>query len=204
MAHDENATRLPPIADSTNLQSSQQFLGSVMTPGITPTTALAQRTADDVFADLRRPLHLQPSQMRSQDEKGDRIAINPVEDTSVVDRSERDHEANLLLEDEDENEDKTNQLVPEVKRLSARKQRHNAIFDSFLLEASKKLKGEKISSAEDDAKQSIRWLIDQSEKQQIISSPRDYQIELFERAKEKNTIAVLDTGRSSIISAIFS
>jgi endoribonuclease Dicer len=28
----------------------------------------------------------------------------------------------------------------------------------------------------------------------IISSPREYQTELFERAKEKNIIAVLDTG----------
>lgn len=32
------------------------------------------------------------------------------------------------------------------------------------------------------------------DKQRIITSPRDYQIELFEKAKQQNTIAVLDTG----------
>lgn len=34
------------------------------------------------------------------------------------------------------------------------------------------------------------------EGRRIITSPRDYQIELFEKAKEQNTIAVLDTGTS--------
>ena len=29
----------------------------------------------------------------------------------------------------------------------------------------------------------------------IIHTPREYQIELFERAKQKNTIVVLDTGK---------
>jgi len=30
----------------------------------------------------------------------------------------------------------------------------------------------------------------------IISDPREYQVELFERAKNQNVIAVLDTGMS--------
>lgn len=33
-----------------------------------------------------------------------------------------------------------------------------------------------------------------SEAMKIIGTPRQYQIDLFERAKEKNTIVVLDTG----------
>ena len=32
----------------------------------------------------------------------------------------------------------------------------------------------------------------------IISDPREYQVELFERAKNQNVIAVLDTGMSPI------
>lgn len=37
-------------------------------------------------------------------------------------------------------------------------------------------------------------LVREFESVKIIESPRDYQIELFEKAKQKNTIAVLDTG----------
>lgn len=38
--------------------------------------------------------------------------------------------------------------------------------------------------------------------EKIIHSPREYQLELFERAKNQNTIAVLDTGKSTIASDI--
>ncbi|KAM3069604.1 Dicer-like protein 1 [Clarireedia jacksonii] len=183
--------------ESTNLLSSPGPVGSIMTPEITLNTALAPRTVDDVFADLRRPLHPQPSQIRVENGKGVRIATNSVEYSSGV------HEVNPLFEeDENEEEEPSNQPIPEVKLLSARKQKHNAIFDSFLFEATKNPKGEKSTSIKDDAKESTRWLIDQAENQQIISSPRDYQIELFERAKEKNIIAVLDTGSGKTLIAV--
>lgn len=41
---------------------------------------------------------------------------------------------------------------------------------------------------------SIRNLMSKQESTVIITDPRDYQIELFERAKKQNVIAVLDTG----------
>ena len=41
---------------------------------------------------------------------------------------------------------------------------------------------------------SIRSLMRKQESKVIIGDPREYQMELFERAKQQNIIAVLDTG----------
>jgi hypothetical protein len=52
----------------------------------------------------------------------------------------------------------------------------------------------KASQAVDDALLSTRSLISKQESTVIITDPREYQTELFERAKKQNIIAVLDTG----------
>lgn len=51
-----------------------------------------------------------------------------------------------------------------------------------------------IQSAADE-ELSIRSLMSKHESAVIITDPREYQTELFEKAKQQNTIAVLDTGR---------
>jgi hypothetical protein len=53
----------------------------------------------------------------------------------------------------------------------------------------------KATQAVDDALLSTRSLISKQESTVIITDPREYQIELFERAKKQNIIAVLDTGK---------
>lgn len=53
-----------------------------------------------------------------------------------------------------------------------------------------------------DETRSIKELIGEAEDKRIIDSPRDYQLELFERAKTQNLIAVLDTGSGKTLIAI--
>ena len=45
-----------------------------------------------------------------------------------------------------------------------------------------------------DEELSVRKLISKQESTVIITDPRGYQVELFEKAKKQNIIAVLDTG----------
>ena len=54
-----------------------------------------------------------------------------------------------------------------------------------------------VKGSDDDAL-STRNLISKQESTVIITDPREYQMELFEKAKEENIIAVLDTGMGSV------
>lgn len=45
---------------------------------------------------------------------------------------------------------------------------------------------------------SIRSLMAKQESNVIITDPREYQLELFEKAKMQNIIAVLDTGQCNV------
>jgi endoribonuclease Dicer len=73
----------------------------------------------------------------------------------------------------------------------------NAIADSYIQEiAQKSLKEDIRLNRKNMEDQSAKYIVHQAESQRIISTPREYQTELFERAKERNIIAVLDTGKS--------
>ena len=58
-----------------------------------------------------------------------------------------------------------------------------------------------VQNADDEAL-SIRLLMSKQESNVIITDPREYQVELFERAKKQNTIAVLDTGSGKTLIAV--
>ncbi|KAF7911515.1 uncharacterized protein EAE98_011985 [Botrytis deweyae] len=166
--------------------------------------ALATRTTDDVFAELRRPLHSQASHNQFYNKPSSSLDDLKSND-EILDNNQGSNQKDLPVveeDGEDEEEEDTNQAIPDIKRISARKQKNAAIFDVFLKEATKQPKTEKISHANDEAIQSTRWLIDQAEKQHIIESPRDYQLELFEKAKKQNIIAVLDTGSGKTFIAV--
>ena len=99
---------------------------------------------------------------------------------------------------DNDNDDDDDEILPSTKprNISERKRRMNAIADSYIQEmAQKSLKEDIRLNRKNMEDQSARYIVHQAESQKIISTPREYQTELFERAKERNIIAVLDTGK---------
>lgn len=113
-----------------------------------------------------------------------------IEDDSDVERANRseDEDASRLIQNEPR----------KPHKISQKKKIEQASFGVWLEENRNRL-SKKPENRITENDQSIGYLVKSWEGQKIINNPRDYQLELFERAKEKNTIAVLDTGKSSMI-----
>lgn len=102
-------------------------------------------------------------------------------------RSE-DEDANCLVQDEPR----------KPRKITEKKKTEQASFGVWL-EANRSRLSKKPEDRVTDNEQSVGYLVKSWEGQKIINNPRDYQMELFQRAKEKNTIAVLDTGKFQTI-----
>lgn len=105
-------------------------------------------------------------------------------------------------EDDTDNEDDVPVLEPSADRAAAafnhsqKKRADYDAFDSWLTKNRETItKATKtVAAALNDEDKTAAALVREFESAKIIESPRDYQIELFEKAKQKNIIAVLDTG----------
>ena len=155
------------------------------------TPALPTRSSDAVIADLRRGRDPSSAYAAKIQEDVKRELDTNRTAGQIQHDSEEDNKDGSDAEDQVLNQ-------PKPRKISERKRVQNAIFNSwFQSYAKKQAKGPSDAIDTDCESQSIKALVRQSESQQIITSPWEYQVELFERAKERNIIAVLDTGKIS-------
>lgn len=90
-------------------------------------------------------------------------------------------------------------------KVSERRRAQNMKFSSWLSQRAEKVTKEQVKTEIQNADEetlTIRQLMAKQESNVIITDPRDYQVELFEKAKKQNIIAVLDTGSGKTLIAV--
>lgn len=87
--------------------------------------------------------------------------------------------------------------APQPRKLTEKRRADAALFERWV-EQNRHSLAKRTRRLVDGDGQSVLSLMRDFENKKIITNPRDYQLELFERAKIQNTIAVLDTGKSYI------
>lgn len=204
---------VPPSLDSPS-DATDNYMAylSAQTTHLTPSlqrdaassTILTMRTTEDVIADLKRPRHyppLEPAKRRfaspsvSGETRGSVDSSQTSRSTPEPGASSKQEDSGSGRGDDDDSEGDDQELrTKKPRKISERRRNRLAVVEAFVHDKERQEIATSVVKPEEEAAQSAKWLVNQSESRQIISTPREYQVELFDRAKEKNIIAVLDTG----------
>lgn len=125
------------------------------------------------------------------------VFVDDPDDAQMQDSDDEEIRSELEESDEDEDIDKDERSFHAPGTTKEKRASENAIFRAFAMskehQITEKEAKEALSEMDDD-KLSIRLLLKKQETSANITNPRDYQTELYQRAKDDNIIAVLGTG----------
>jgi endoribonuclease Dicer len=166
-----------------------------LTPGdvLDVAPALTTRTSDAVITDLKSGRQKKYSTPASVGTKLGKLQARDGPSESVIGA----HRGENGEGEDDGNGPEEEVFVPsKPRKISERKRAQNAAMNDWFQNLQKQqARAASTTSNGDRESHSVKFLVKQNESQRIISSPREYQVELFERAKAENIIAVLDTGK---------
>ncbi|KAI9732109.1 MAG: Dicer-like protein 1 [Cirrosporium novae-zelandiae] len=118
----------------------------------------------------------------------------------------RPRKADKEEEFDSESSSEAESIQPASRKITERRKAQHAVFNQWLSgRVKEEYNREKglIDIAEfKDEQLSTRLLMNSQESAQVVTSPREYQYELFEMAKKENIIAVLDTGSGKTLIAV--
>ncbi|KAM0283091.1 hypothetical protein ACHAQH_002694 [Verticillium albo-atrum] len=150
------------------------------------------------------PSSTAPSTSEKEDESmlnktSTQASASPQDGGSQIDADDR-----RSIQDEDDNDDDFRQysLNPErPRKITEKKRADRAAFQNWIQSNPDEVAKSTRKSAQESNQISAASLVRENESRKIIENPREYQIELFERAKRKNIIAVLPTGSGKTLIA---
>jgi DNA replication protein DnaC len=124
------------------------------------------------------------------------------EDDTIVTTLESTEDDDAANSDEDSDDESKRSRRP--YSVSEKRMAQNIVFDNYVVKKAKSIckaiRKDEVASAEDE-QLTIDSMLAKGQTE-TIKDPREYQVELFERAKKENIIAVLDTGSGKTLIAV--